>query len=76
MLLLAQVTKDTLIRLVGTAPLVKDDFAYIFNMFEFRDHHIKSQGQRQTPAVEYRYVCMIYMKNMNAAYVLIIGVSI
>jgi hypothetical protein len=71
-LLFVQVSKDTLLRLVGTVqtPLVQEDFAYIFNMFEFRDNHIKSQGQRQTPAVEYRFVCMIYTRrltNMNAS---------
>ena len=63
MWLLVQVSKNTLLRLVGAAqaPLEKEDFSYIFKMFEFRDNHIKSQGRRRTPAVEYRYVCIIYM---------------
>lgn len=36
--------------------MVQEDFIFIFKMFEFRDNHIKCQGQKRTPAVAYRYL--------------------
>ena len=50
-------SKAALHRLVGTAPeqILQEDFVYIFKMFEFRDNHIKSQGQKLNPnPVAYR----------------------